>query len=82
MKFFLVLLLEDIDKVISVFRNSIVRVMERGKFVDLSMCEVSVSNMIVVMILSVGSEEYELEKNFENFIFLEVKLVVMGRIDV
>uniref|UniRef100_A0A7I4AUF5 Clp R domain-containing protein n=1 Tax=Physcomitrium patens TaxID=3218 RepID=A0A7I4AUF5_PHYPA len=77
-----VLLLEDIDKATSVFRNSIVRAMERGKLADSSMREVSVSNTIVVMTSSVGSEEYELEKNSENFTFSEAKLAAMGRIDV
>lgn len=82
LKFLLVILLEDIDKVISVFKNNVVRVMERGKFVDFSMCEVSFSNFIIVMIISVGSVDCELVECLGVLFFLEVKLVVLKRVEI
>lgn len=78
MKKLVVILLEDIDKVNCMIRLSIVRVMEIGKFVDLNGCEVSFSNIIVVMIISIGSEMCEFKVGFGSLFFLEEKLVVLG----
>jgi hypothetical protein len=77
-----VILLEDIDKATSVFKNNVVRAMERGKLADSSMREVSLSNSIIVMTTSVGSVDCEPVERLGALSFSEAKLAALKRAEI